>query len=251
MKIYGLIPARLNSSRLPGKALIKIHGLPMIIHVALRSKLATGLDKVIVCTDSPQIAEVCDSYDVNVCLTSSYHVNGTERIAQASKFLGLSKEDVVIDIQGDEPLVEPSTIDKVIHETIKCRDRGGDIFLPHLNKCSPENKNIVKVVESNGRVIYLSRLDIPFSFSDTTSLKKHLSIVGFTYEALIKFSNLRVGKLEKIEGVELLRALENDMKIYTDTFDGDSISVDVKNDLEVVSRKMMLCPIARKICGYE
>ena len=85
---------------------------------------------------------------------------------------GLSKEDIIIDIQGDEPLVEPSTIDKVINETIKCRDKGGDIFLPHLNKCGSENKNIVKVVESNGKVIYLSRLDIPFGFSDTTSLKK-------------------------------------------------------------------------------
>ncbi len=194
---------------------------------------------------------VCEKYDVKVCLTSVQHRNGTERIGQAAKLLGISNYDIVVDIQGDEPLVDPGTISAVLEATRLTAVEGGDIFLPHLASCPVNNRNVVKVLESNGDVLYLSRADVPYEFSESTMLKKHLSIIGFTGKSLNNFFLLPEGYLEKVEGVELLRALEGEMKIKTKPFEGDSLAVDVSEDLNRVARKMMLCPIARKMCGYD
>jgi len=251
MAVYGLIPARVESSRLPRKALIEIHGVPMVIHVAMRAMRCSGLDGLWICTDSSEIVEVCDKYKVNVCLTTSKHLNGTERIAEAARFLGFKDNDIIIDIQGDEPLVQPEVISKVILDTELMLRNGGDIFLPHLEGCETKNPNVVKVVESCGRVLYLTRSDAPYNFSSESVFKKHLSVIGFSGRSLKNFVSLEQSPLERVEGVELLRALEGGLIIHTGPYIGDTLSVDVPSDLEKVSRYMMRCPIAREICGYD
>ncbi len=246
-KVWGLIPARLESSRLPRKALSILHGIPMVVHVAKRSALSTTLDEVVVCTDSPKIAQVCVKYNVKVCITPVDCKNGTERILSAKRRLNIEPNDLIVDIQGDEPLVDPVSIDKVVKHLIEHAEDFG-IVLPYIDLCRTMNKNVVKVVSSKNRVIYLTRSDAPYPFNNDYQLKKHLSIIGFSGKSLELFGELPVGDLETIEGIELLRALEGGMGIYTFKIDADSFSVDVLEDLEKANRALRVCPIFQR--GY-
>lgn len=245
--VWGLIPARLESSRLPQKALRSLHGLPMVIHVAKRARLSQVLDEVIICTDSSRIAQVCFEHNVKVCITPSSCRNGTERILSAKKRLGIPDTDVIIDIQGDEPLVNPDSIDQVAEYTVRAV-KTADIVLPHMRICPSKNKNVVKVVASGNKVIYLTRADAPYPFNMDVQLNKHLSIIGFTGSSLEAFGKLPVGRLEAVEGVELLRAVEGSMAIETFPINADSFSVDVLEDFERAERALRACPIFTK--GY-
>ena len=236
MRIIGLIPSRLNSTRLPSKALLNIDGLPLVVHTMKRAQLAEVLDEVYVCTDSEKIAQVVVQHGGKFIMTGSEHVNGTERIAEAAKDM---KADYFVDIQGDEPLIDPSHIDTVVKEHAKHPD--WDILIPSLPISKPENPHIVKVVhDSNFRISYLSRSVIPQPFRHRPSYYlKHLSIISFKPEALKKFSTLPQGSLEKAEGVELLRALENGFTLGTVVFEGSSFSVDVEEDY-IKAKEMIL-----------
>ena len=228
-KILGLIPTRLGSKRLPAKALILLKNIPLIVHVYKRAKLANLLDDVIVCCDDERIMKVCQKYKVKAILTSKKHLNGTERIAQAYKKLK-KNFDYVVDIQGDEPLISPFHINQVINYHLKNTE--ADIILPTLKVKSSENKNIVKVVtDLKNNVLYISRSNIPNYFLKTEKyIKKHLSIISFKPKSLIKFSKSKQTHLEKIENVELLRALETGLKIKSIELKGDSFSIDVRAD---------------------
>lgn len=242
MQKIALIPARLDSSRLPRKALLDIEGLPMIVHVARRAMLAGCFDQVVVCSDSPEIIDVCLFHSVDTCVTSDHHINGTERIAEAAELLGLGYDDVIVDIQGDEPLVSPSALKSLIEFVDGCAAGEYEIILPHLIGVGAQNENIVKVVASGDRVLYLTRADSPYAFNEDRPLLKHLSTIIFTGSSLKKFSELEVGQLEKVEGIELLRALEGGMEIKTVCVDGNSFSVDVPADLEKARRAIARCP---------
>jgi 3-deoxy-manno-octulosonate cytidylyltransferase (CMP-KDO synthetase) len=225
MKIVGLIPSRLESVRLPGKALLDICGIPMVIHTYKRSLLSEVVDEVYICTDSKEIAKVCKQYGASYILTSSKHLNGTERIAEAAN--SFSGVDYFVDIQGDEPLINPKHIDKVVRYHI---NNNCDIVLPHIITKKPINENIVKVVESGGRVLYLTRANCPYPFRSESQIKKHLSVISFTPEALNLYAKMPESPLEKIESVELLRAIEGGLTIGTFKLSGDSFSVDVGQD---------------------
>jgi 3-deoxy-manno-octulosonate cytidylyltransferase (CMP-KDO synthetase) len=231
----GLIPARLESSRLPSKALLDIHGMPMIVHVALRAKLAKKIDMVLVCTDSEKITEVCLDNKIEVVLTKSIHKNGTERIAEAAKILKLNDEDVVIDIQGDEPLLIPQMIDNMVDYMLNSYYK---IAVPFIRMNEAYSPNRVKIVESAGRIVYLTRADAPYGFLKSSDIKKHLSIIGFRVCALKKFAMLEPTPLEQVEGVELLRALESGLEIGTYEEFGETMAVDTKEDYERVQRLM-------------
>ena len=228
-KILGLIPVRLGSTRLPAKALLPINNLPLIIHVYKRAKLSKKLDDVIICCDDNKIVKVAKKYGAKILLTSKHHLNGTERICEAYKILK-KKYDFIVDIQGDEPFISPHHIDEVIKFHLKNSDV--DIILPTLKINSINNTNIIKVVtDLKNKVLYLSRANIPYEFKKVNKyIRKHLSIISFKPEALIKFSKSTQTVLEKIEDVELLRALELGMKIKSLTLKGDSFSVDVIDD---------------------
>jgi 3-deoxy-manno-octulosonate cytidylyltransferase (CMP-KDO synthetase) len=228
-KILGLIPCRLGSKRLPGKALLEINNYPLIVHVFKRAKLSKKLNDVYVCCDDKKIFKVVKNFGGKAILTSKKHNNGTERIAEAYKILK-KKYDLIVDIQGDEPLINPSHIDKVISFHLK--NFKSDIIVPSLKIKQTQNENIVKIVKDNNKnVLYFSRSSIPFDFKKKKySSSKHLSIISFKPSALIKYSKSNQTILEKIEGIELLRALEIGLKVKSPDFIGDSFSVDVRKD---------------------
>ena len=241
--ILGLIPSRLGSTRLKKKPLLEINRLPIIIHTLKRAKLSKRLTKIIVCTDSTKIIQTCFKYDIKVCITPDSCKNGTERILAAKKRLDIPNRDLVIDIQGDDPLVTPKTLNQVA-DYIKKTTNEDVIAIPHIELCPASNKNVVKVVASGNKVIYLTRSDAPYPFNNYIQLKKHLSVIGFSGESLEMFGRLSVGELEAIEGVELLRAVEGGMNVETFLIDSEnSFSVDVIDDFQRAERSLRTCPI--------
>ncbi|MDA7579136.1 3-deoxy-manno-octulosonate cytidylyltransferase [Alphaproteobacteria bacterium] len=235
-KTVALIPARWDSSRLPGKALKKICGVEMIVHVAKRCALLESLDRVVVCTDSMQILEVCEIYNIEVCLTSSSHKNGTERIAEAANIMKLSQEDIIVDVQGDEVFVRPEYIEQVVKFM---KDTDYECVIPHQYIDDFNNVNRVKLVAHDDRVIYLSRSDIPCFFgAEKAPLKKHLSIIGFRLSALLTFIESNATPIENIERIELMRLIELGVPVGTFLQTGLSLSVDTNDDYELACRMM-------------
>ena len=244
-EVVVLIPARMDSSRLPGKALKLISGVEMIVHVAKRCSLLEGLDRVVVCTDSIQILEVCQKYNIEVCLTSSVHDNGTERIAQAASIMKLSDEDIIIDVQGDEPFVKPEYIEQVARFL---EETSYECVIPYQNTDEYNNFNRVKLVSCGERVIYLSRSDVPFYFGVIKApLKKHLSIIGFRLSGLKKFVASAPTPLENIERIELMRLIELGVPIGTFLQHGSSLSVDTMQDYELACRMMVRDDLFKKM----
>ena len=225
-----LIPTRYNSSRLFGKALLPLDNIPLVVHTYKRAELSKLKNNLYICTDSQKIIDVCKKYKLNFIKTSSKHNNGTERIAEAAKKLKLKNDDIVIDVQGDEPLIDPINIDKTI-KFYQNNNKQFDIIVPNLKIYEHTNLNIVKLVSVKNKVLWMSRKNIPQSFgSKSNSFKKHLSIIVFKNSMLQKFYKLNQSYHEKLESIELLRAIENEMRVGTIELKGDSFSVDIKQD---------------------
>ena len=228
--ILGLIPSRLNSKRLKHKPLLEIDGLPIIVHTFKRAMLSKKLDKVVVCADDQRIVNVVKKHGGEAILTSKKFRNGTERIAEVSKKFKNIK--LVVDVQGDEPLVDPKDIDRVINFHLK--NNKFDIVVPCMQ--ADENfasRNLVKVLFSDsGRILYFSRAVVPFNFKNKKiKYYRDLSIVSFIPKILIKYSKLKMGFLENVEGIELIRALENNISIGTFIAKNSGFAVDVNQDL--------------------
>jgi 3-deoxy-D-manno-octulosonate cytidylyltransferase len=236
-KCIGLIPSRQGSTRLPRKPLLEIDGLPMIVHTLKRTAMAKSLDDCFVCTDSEQIREVVELHGGKAIMTSSVHHTGTDRIAEAAADM---EANLFVDVQGDEPLVNPEHIDAVVafHQD----HPEFDIVVPSLKLESPASPHIVKIIATaNGRVLYFTRGVGPFPFKKTPeAFLKHLSIITFKPQALFKFGSLPMGELEAVEGVELMRALENDMTIGTLLLTGESQAVDIEEHYEIVKTKILI-----------
>jgi 3-deoxy-manno-octulosonate cytidylyltransferase (CMP-KDO synthetase) len=224
-----LIPTRLNSRRLPAKALLPINNLPLIMHVYKRVQLAKKVSDVIICCDDNKILKVAKKFGAKAILTSKHHHNGTDRICEVYKKIEKNYK-LVIDVQGDEPLISPTHVDKVID--FHKKNYSSDVILPNLKIRAVNNTNIVKIVSNNkNEVLYISRANIPYEFkSKIKFIKKHLSIVSFRPDALIKFGKAKRAETEKTEDIELLRALDIGLKIKTLNLKGDSFSVDVFED---------------------
>lgn len=237
MKVIGLIPTRLNSTRLPQKALLKINNIPLVVHTYKRAKLSKKLNDVYICCDDKKIKDIAEKFGAKVIMTSKNHNNGTERINEAYKKLK-KKYDFIVDIQGDEPLVSPYHIDDVVNYHIK--NKKADIIVPTLEIKPTINTNIIKVIiNKKNEVMYLSRADLPLSFKkNKNKVLKHLSIISFLPKSLEKFSISKKTYLESIEDIELLRALELGMKIKSIKLKGDSFSVDVYDDYKKADLKM-------------
>lgn len=228
-KILALIPARLNSKRLPKKVILPIGGIPMVIHVYKRALCSKIIDDVIICCDDKKINNIAKSYGAKSIITSKKHENGTERICEVFKKIK-KKYDLIVDVQGDEPLINPTHIDKLV--SYHLRNFNTDIVVPSLLINNKKNKHLVKVVANlQNDILYLSRQQVPFSFNTSNQkLLKHLSIVSFKPASLLKFVKLKKSHLEKLENIELLRALDNGMKLKTFIIKGNSFSVDVRKD---------------------
>ncbi len=235
MKTIGLIPVRLKSKRLYQKSLLPIRGLPLFVHVYKRAKMSKLLDELYVCCDDKKIIKISKKHNIKCLLTSKKHTNGTERILEASNKIK-KRYDFIIDIQGDEPLLNPTHIDQVIN--FHKKNKKIDIILPSLKSESKNNPNIIKIAKNKENIVlYLSRNTIPYC-DKKNFIDKHLSIISFKPSALIKFGESKRTKLEKIENIELLRALEIGLKIKSFDLKGESFSVDVKKDYLKAIKKM-------------
>ena len=234
--IIGLIPSRLNSKRLKNKSLLEIDGLPMIVHTFKRAMLAKKLDKVIVCTDNKKTKSVVENHGGNAILTSKKHNNGTERIAEVSKKFNCK---LVIDIQGDEPLLDPNDIRKVIDEKLKYMDSVINC-MSRLNSTEASNRNIPKVVANfNNGLVYISRSGIPGTkYGHSKKLYKQVCIYAFTKDELDKFYQygLKNGKspLEWTEDIEILRFVELGIKVKMIEVYGNTHAVDIPEDVKIV-----------------
>jgi 3-deoxy-manno-octulosonate cytidylyltransferase (CMP-KDO synthetase) len=238
MKTIGLIPTRLNSTRLPQKALLPMNGLPLVIHTYRRCKLAKELDEVIICCDDKKILKIAQKFKAKAILTSKNHQNGTERIYEG--YVNQKKKyDLIVDIQGDEPLISPHHINQVV--AFHKKNISSDIILPNLKVPYSNNSNIVKLIFNKKKeVLYLTRGNVPFQFKKNINyIYKHLSIISFLPSSLELFAKSNKSKLEAIEDIELLRAIDIGLKIKTVSFKGDSFSVDVEEDYEKAKIKIL------------
>ena len=237
MKIVGIIPSRFNSSRLPGKPLIDILGLPMIVHVYLRCIMAKTLDDMYVATDSKEIANVVSSYGGRYIMTSDRHKTGTDRITEAAKEIDC---DIVVNIQGDEALVNPQHIDLVVDAMRE--DKNINVAMA-VNPCHNYNStsDMKVVLDENMNIMYFSRSDIPSSArTNMAPMLKGYHIVPFRKDFLLDFSSWQHGKLEAVEYCEYLRILEKGFKIKAVFIDDDAVSVDDQETLAYVRKKMEL-----------
>lgn len=234
MKVIGIIPSRYASSRFPGKPLADILGKPMIWWVYNQAKKVNELSEVYVATDDKRIEEVCLGYSIPVVMTSNTCRNGTERVAEAAKKLSA---DIYVNIQGDEPIIEPSVIQTLVksmldNESINC----ATLKMKLYNPVDVVNGTITKVVnDKDNNVLYLSRSPIPYpKASIDYNYYKHIGLYAYRSNVLFKFNGLPIGELEKTEDIEILRLLENGIKINVKEVVSKSIAVDTEKDLERV-----------------
>ena len=241
MNLIGLIPARYASTRFPGKPLYPIAGKALIQHVVERCRLAKSLSEVIVATDDARIREVARKF-CRVEMTSPDHPSGTDRIAEVAARCAC---DAVVNIQGDEPLIDPSVIDAVA--AALALNEISTAATPITNPAEYDNANVVKVVvNSAGRALYFSRRTIPYlrdaaGRSPAEQLAvfpflKHLGLYGYRRETLLRLVQFPVSPLEQAEKLEQLRALENGIPIAVVRVKYDSVGVDSREDVERVER---------------
>jgi len=233
-----VIPARLKSKRLPGKPLKLIDGLPMIVRTYNQCKKVTDQKNIVVATDSRKIKKVCDNYEINSIITSQNCLTGTDRIAQVSTKI---KRDYYINVQGDEPIIPPKDIRKIIKETIKFKNFITNGYTKIKNKNFFLNANIPKLVFNKKKeLMYMSRAPIPLNKKKTFSNGyRQVCVYGFPKKTLSIFlQNKKKKHLEQIEDIEILRFLELGLKIKMIKLSDGSISVDTKDDLKKVINKI-------------
>lgn len=235
-----VIPARYASSRLPGKPLLEIAGKPMVIQVALRAAQSQA-SEVVVATDHTPIAEVAQRYGVAAIMTRADHVSGTDRIAEVVQAMGWPDEAIVVNVQGDEPLIDPQLINEV------ARTLAADADAVMSTACHPihdpeafENANVVKVVlNARGQALYFSRAPIPFprdaAAGQSLTAHRHIGIYAYRVGFLKQYASLPVSPLESIESLEQLRVLYHGYQIAVSiTAHAPATGVDTPADLERV-----------------
>ena len=243
MKVIGIIPARYGSTRFPGKPLALIAGKPLIRHVVERCQQAKSLAEVIVATDDTRIWEVAQSF-CRAEMTAANHPSGSDRIAEVAARCAC---DAVVNIQGDEPLIEPAVIDAVAGALAKAAMSTAVTRLRMPDEL--DDPNVVKVVVSvEGGALYFSRHTIPYlrdaarsSVSEQMAafpFLKHLGIYGYRRETLLRLVKFPVSPLERAERLEQLRALENGIPIAAVEVAYDSVGVDVPADLKRVEQML-------------
>jgi 3-deoxy-manno-octulosonate cytidylyltransferase (CMP-KDO synthetase) len=241
MKIIGIIPARYGSSRFPGKPLALLAGKPLLQHVVERCQKAALLQEVIVATDDTRIWEVAQGF-CRAEMTGPDHPSGTDRIAEVAENLVC---DGVLNIQGDEPMIEPQVIDAVAEAL--AHEEMSTAASPLVEMEEWESPNVVKVVVNRaGRALYFSRRPIPYVRDAATGAEqlaafpflKHAGIYGYRRQTLLRLVKFPVSPLEKAEKLEQLRALENGIEIAVVRVRHESVGVDVPADLKRVEQLM-------------
>lgn len=233
MKIVGVIPARYKSSRFPGKPLADICGKTMIQRVYEESSKVKYFDQVIVATESEIIYDKCQELDIKVMLTSDSHPTGTDRVAEVAQKIDA---DLYVIIMGDEPLLKASDINKLI-ESI-CTNQSDAVMLTERfkNPVDVANMTTIKLaINDHGYLIFMSRAVIPYPKEALDyNLFKNVGCYALKKETLDFYLKTKPGNIERAEGIELLRLLENHKKVLTVEIESESMSVDTQKDLERV-----------------
>ena len=229
-----IIPARIASNRFPNKVLANINGFPMVIATA---KAVSKLDSVAIATDSQEIVNLAKDYGFEAVMTSSEHQSGTDRINEAAGKLNLNEDEIIINVQADEPFIETSVVQKVIDRVKKSIDKNEDIMMTScykiINKKDANDPNYVKVIiNDKNNAIYFSRSKIPYDREEHESYFGHLGIYGFTKKSLKEFCSLPPSPLENIEKLEQLRAIYHDKKVAMVEVQSKSFGIDTKEDLQ-------------------
>lgn len=229
-RIMGVIPARLSSTRLPGKVLKDIAGYPMIYWVYQNARKNIKLDHLAVATDSEEVSEACHLYNIPVIRTAE-HATGSDRIHEV---MTRTDFDVYLSIQADEPTLTSSHIDGLIEPLINIRNIGASTLRVEINATVANDPNVVKVVCSTDNIaLYFSRSRIPYCRDESRSAKyyKHLGLYGYRRDTLLRFSSLPQSDLELSESLEQLRLLENGIQLYVALTHQDTVGVDTQEDL--------------------
>lgn len=237
MKIHVILPARFGSTRFEGKPLANILGKPMIQHAYQRAQAAEGVDRVTVATDDQRIFEAVTGFGGHAVLTRSDHPTGTDRLAEAAQLLGVGDNDVVVNVQGDQPAFDPRQIQEVVQPLVDDPDvYMSTPIIPTIDPLEIGNPNHVKVVfDQDLWALYFSRAPIPWPREgDQSYYFKHIGIYCYRGWFLQTFVRLEPGRLENIERLEQLRALERGYKIKVVVTDMDSPEVDRPADLAKV-----------------
>jgi len=238
-KVVVVIPARYGSTRLPGKPLVQLAGKPMIQRVYERAKLAGSVNQVIVATDDARIIEAVEKFGGEARMTRSDHRTGTERVAEVAAHV---EGDVFVNVQGDEPLLDPQAIDTAVGALLE--EPAASISTVATAIKTPADimdPNVVKtVLDFDGNALYFSRAPIPWVRDTGTKIQvrhwKHLGLYVFQRDALLEYPTLPQGELERIEQLEQLRWMENGWKIRVAEVEHDAVSVDVPADVARVEK---------------
>ncbi len=237
LKIIGIIPARYSSSRFPGKPLCMIDGIPMIKRTYNQAKKSKLLDKLVIATDSDEIREYCEKEDMPVVMTSEKCLTGTDRIAEVSNSEDF---DFYVNIQGDEPVIDPLSIDEVVSEFGKFKNEyvAYNLYKIIDDQAEVNSDTIIKVITNEkDELMYMSRFGVPFNKSDKkVTYKKQVCVYGFTKEALQLFSSRTKTLNEQYEDIELLRFLDMGYKVKMKETKVDSIAVDTLDDIQKVEK---------------
>ncbi len=242
--IVAVIPARMGSSRFPGKPIALLHGLPMIEHVFRRAKLCSQLAEVYLATCDDEIREVAEGFGATVIMTSSVHERATDRVAEAAEQFAA---EIIVMIQGDEPMITPEMIDSALHP-IRTDSSVSCVNLVHRIDSQREfiDPNTIKVVaDLNGNALYFSRAAIPNVHFEQTTTKifKQVCVIPFTRERLREFSRLPATPLEKAESIDMLRFLEHGRSVRLVETQVATHSVDTARDLQLVEQLMNNDPL--------
>ena len=246
MKKVIIIPARLDSSRLPKKVLLDLKGKTVIQRVYEQCLKVKNVDGVYIATDSIEIKEVCETFTDKVIITKSTHQSGTDRIGEAVSAIAC---DIVINVQGDEPFIEPSLIEALVN-SFSNSDISMSSAMSKINNIKDlQNTNVVKVVtDLHNNALFFSRSLIPFprDVKEISTAKevlekcqfyRHIGIYGYRKDFLLKFVNMEQSYLEKVEKLEQLRALENGFKIKMIEANSSLIGIDTQEDYEEALKK--------------
>lgn len=240
MKAVVVIPARYGSTRFPGKPLALIGGTPVIEHVWRKAVESRAAGRVIIATDDKRIYETVTGFGGECYMTAAEHRSGSDRIGEVA---GRIEADVIVNVQGDEPFIDPEVIDAVVYAMGK--EDPPDIStaaVPIMDEAQYNDPDIVKVVmDRHGNALYFSRSPIPYGWVDGAEYPmRHLGLYAYSKETLLRFVSMHPGTLERLENLEQLRALENGMRIAVVRIDNvnQSIGIDRPEDIDRAERTM-------------
>ena len=239
MKVVGIIPARYSSTRLPGKPLLDATGKPLIQYVVENVRKARRIEAVYVATDDERIKQAVEDFGCEAIMTRPDHPSGTDRLAEAARILNLDEDDVVVNVQCDEPEIDPNHIDLLVSLLINSDAPMATLAAPLDEKSANSPNNVKVVLSQSGHALYFSRAKIPHDRDGKgTQYLLHVGIYAYRKRFLDKITALEPTPLEQTEKLEQLRALENGFRIAVGVVDSASPGIDTMDDYENFIRRM-------------